>query len=136
MDDYILETLRKQEDHNARDNGDEVRKAMEREAVLAGRMEGTSFGAEDYFEETSAERNHETVSKSMRQDTIQTVLRRMDVVTLPTKSPVSAEMAQGMGLERNARTMTLSAGPEFRERAAVEPEALSMFFQRDARRYS
>lgn len=141
MDDYILEILRMQE---MPEQGQALSLRLDDPETLAIPSEQPERRAEKRTEEpvafgeggTTAEKSEEKVQRNVTHDreTVWRLLRQMEPVQPVSGTGTGIDEAQS-GPKMERVLMASGQTPVRAEQKEVSPEALSMFFQRDARRY-
>ena len=146
MGDYILEILQMQEEPFPHQSPEKIREVLAWQAA-----EEYVVGVTDLAVDEPSEEDGVLPEKAVREmnagktsdveedktEVLRNILEKMEQVEFGTGIPERQEVGQSRGKENNGETAAeWSESIRSQQQWGLGPEALSMFFQRDARRYS
>lgn len=143
MDDYLLDVLKEQQERETKGTGNAVQEQLERLGI-SEKLATVQTSHVDTPEKNMGQKDGIRVLKGLEQALhMAEVVRDNGASGRQTERGTNFEvkMAGEMGRRGNEEWNQVGSGKGYLERGAerdgwTEPETLSMFFQRDARRYS
>ena len=136
MDDYILKVLKIQEGFRAERTGEAVKEKLEREEIVPGERTGAALSEEAVAEEVQTAA-YEKQDAGEKTENLQSMLTRMEPVVLGYGADRQRERKTVWdNVEGAVFSTSFASREQAQAKQTLGPEGLSMFFQRDARRYS